>query len=175
MLPEHAWRIPANRPTYPQSPQVPQSVEARYNQTLERLLAPRSEVRQAAVLALGMIGFDAVNASSPPGCTTKTPPRGRLAADALWSIWYRADSPENNRTATAHATSPWMTKPPKTCWPAFDALIRKSAALCRGVSTSGPSSTFRPATMPSHRRLRKNAAAQSRTTSAPPAAWANAS
>jgi tetratricopeptide (TPR) repeat protein len=74
------------------------SVTARYHEaTLERLLhAPVAEVRQAAVLALGMTGTMEVNASMAARLHDDDPAVCEMATDALWSLWFRADSPENN-------------------------------------------------------------------------------
>jgi tetratricopeptide (TPR) repeat protein len=74
------------------------SVEARYNEaTLERLLdAPDGDVRQAAVLALGLTGSFKINASVAKALHDEDPTARQLAIDALWSIWQRADSHENN-------------------------------------------------------------------------------
>jgi tetratricopeptide (TPR) repeat protein len=74
------------------------SVTARYCEaTLERLLyAPVAEVRQAAILALGLAGTMNVNASLAARLHDEEPAVAELAADALWSLWFRADMPENN-------------------------------------------------------------------------------
>ena len=75
------------------------SVEARYNEAaLERLaLCPNSEARQAAVLALGLTGSMAVNALLAARLHDEDPIVSELAADALWSVWFRADSLDNNQ------------------------------------------------------------------------------
>jgi len=75
------------------------SVEARYNEaTLERLLhAQHPEVRQAAILALGMIGTMQINISLAKSLHDEDPTARLLTEQALRSIWLRADSPENNR------------------------------------------------------------------------------
>ena len=76
------------------------SVSARYNEgTLARLLRNGpSQGRRAAVLALGLTGTfqanDAVGRSlRDPDAVVRS-----LAQNALWAIWFRADSPENNAT-----------------------------------------------------------------------------
>lgn len=75
------------------------SIEARYNEaTLERLLfAPDAEVRQAAVLALGFIGTMNINGALAASLHDDDPMVRHLTADALWTLWFRADTPENNR------------------------------------------------------------------------------
>lgn len=74
------------------------SVAARYHEaTLERLLhAPVAEVRQAAVLALGLNGTMNVNAALAARLHDEDAGVAEMAADALWSLWFRADTLENN-------------------------------------------------------------------------------
>jgi tetratricopeptide (TPR) repeat protein len=73
-------------------------VEGRYNEaSLERLLVcPDPETRQAAVLALGLTGSMKVNASLSARLHDEDPTVSELTADALWSVWFRADAKENN-------------------------------------------------------------------------------
>ncbi len=75
------------------------AVEARYFEgTLERLLfAPDPDVRQAAILALGLTGSIKVNPTVARCLHDEDPTARQLASDALWSIWRRADKPENNQ------------------------------------------------------------------------------
>ncbi len=74
------------------------SASARYHEAaLERLLyAPVAEVRQAAVLALGLTGTMNVNASLAARLHDEEPLVSEMAADALWSLWFRADTPQHN-------------------------------------------------------------------------------
>jgi tetratricopeptide (TPR) repeat protein len=74
------------------------AVSARYNEaTLQRLLRWRgAEVRQAAVMALGLIGTMKVNAPLAACLHDDDATVRGLAGDALWSVWFRADTPENN-------------------------------------------------------------------------------
>jgi tetratricopeptide (TPR) repeat protein len=75
-------------------------VEARYSEgVLCRLLAdsPTVTARQAAVVALGTLGtFPRSNPSLGRALRDSDPGVRRLAEDALWSLWFRADTPENN-------------------------------------------------------------------------------
>lgn len=75
------------------------SIEARYNEaTLERLLlAAENEVRQAAALALGLVGTMEVNSALAARLHDDDALVRHLTADALWSLWFRADTPENSR------------------------------------------------------------------------------
>jgi tetratricopeptide (TPR) repeat protein len=74
------------------------AVEVKYGEaTLVRLLVcPNPEVRQAAVLALGLIGSLNVNALLAARLHDEDGIVREMAADALWSVWFRADSKENN-------------------------------------------------------------------------------
>jgi tetratricopeptide (TPR) repeat protein len=74
-------------------------VRARYNEgTLLRLLhSPDVTSRRAALFTLGLVG--SLEANSPlAACLHEDDAEARrLAADALWAIWFRADSDDNNR------------------------------------------------------------------------------
>jgi tetratricopeptide (TPR) repeat protein len=77
-----------------------QKVSARYAQAaLGRLLdSPNVEARRAAVLALGLIGTNDVNATVARALKDVDLRVRYLAENALWAIWFRADSPANNLT-----------------------------------------------------------------------------
>ncbi len=74
-------------------------VSARYTEgTLARLLdSPRVQARRAAVLALGLSGSFASNAAVARGLRDADPTVRGLTHNALWAIWFRADTPENNQ------------------------------------------------------------------------------
>jgi tetratricopeptide (TPR) repeat protein len=76
-------------------------VDARYSEdTLCRLLAdsPEATTRRAAVLALGSLGqFPRSNPVLGRALRDSDPVVRRLAEDALWSLWFRADAPDNNQ------------------------------------------------------------------------------
>jgi tetratricopeptide (TPR) repeat protein len=74
-------------------------VKARYSEgTLQRLLEhPDSRTRRAAVLALSIIGTMASNEPLAGRLNDDDPEVREHAADALWSLWFRADSDENNQ------------------------------------------------------------------------------
>jgi tetratricopeptide (TPR) repeat protein len=74
------------------------NVMARYTEaTLCRVTHSREvRARRAAVLALGLDGGFGANASVGRLLKDRDPTVRSLAANALWSIWSRADSPENN-------------------------------------------------------------------------------
>lgn len=75
-----------------------QNVTSRYTEgTLSRLLRNGShQARRAAVLALGVMGSFRSNASVGRALRDSDPTVRALAQSALWAIWFRADTPENN-------------------------------------------------------------------------------
>jgi Flp pilus assembly protein TadD len=74
------------------------NVSSRYNEgTLARLLqAGELQARRASVLALGLFGGFGSNAAVARALKDTDPTVRTLADNALWAIWFRADSPENN-------------------------------------------------------------------------------
>ena len=67
--------------------------------TLARVLASSASVpaRRAAVLALGVIGeFEQSNAPLGRAMRDEDPVVRTMAESALWALWFRADTPENN-------------------------------------------------------------------------------
>jgi tetratricopeptide (TPR) repeat protein len=76
-----------------------QEALARYNEgTLQRLLDyGTAEARQAAVLALSMVGTMRSNEALAALLHDEDLTVRQVAADAMWAIWFRADSPENNQ------------------------------------------------------------------------------
>jgi tetratricopeptide (TPR) repeat protein len=74
-------------------------VSARYTEgTLLRLLnASEERARQAAVLALGMLGTTKANGPLADRLHDDDPRVRQLASDALWAIWFHADGEDNNR------------------------------------------------------------------------------
>jgi tetratricopeptide (TPR) repeat protein len=73
-------------------------VSERYNEgTLLRLLdSPDVRSRRAAVFALGLLGTMAANTPLAARLHDEDGEVAGLSADALWSVWFRADSPANN-------------------------------------------------------------------------------
>ena len=66
--------------------------------TLVRLLAnPSAAARRAGVSALGLSGTMSCSAAIAVRLRDNDSEVRELAADTLWSIWFRADSEENNR------------------------------------------------------------------------------
>ncbi len=77
-------------------------VAARYTEeTLCEILlgSPGVTSRRASVVSLGFLGeFTRSNAALGQALRDSDPAVRKLAEDALWSIWFRAGTPENNRT-----------------------------------------------------------------------------
>ena len=73
--------------------------KARYNEgTLLRLLdGGEAKARRAALLALGQLGSMEANAAVAAHLKDDDAEARRLAAEALWALWFRADDEENNR------------------------------------------------------------------------------
>jgi len=80
--------------------QFREQVTARYTEgTLGRVLtsSPSVAARRAAVLALGITGsFEQSNSALGRALRDNDPIVRTMAESALWAIWFRADSPENN-------------------------------------------------------------------------------
>jgi tetratricopeptide (TPR) repeat protein len=76
-------------------------VAARYNEgSLSRILTNSGDVtaRRAAVLSLGIVGtFAQSNSVVGKALGDRDAAVRSIAEDALWAIWYRADTPEHNR------------------------------------------------------------------------------
>jgi tetratricopeptide (TPR) repeat protein len=77
-------------------------VAARYSEAMLGRILTRSHsvtVRRAAVLSLGLLGsFQESNPVLGRALADSDPVARAMAEDALWSVWYRADTPENNQT-----------------------------------------------------------------------------
>ena len=74
-------------------------IQARYSEGTLQRLAGSTDVRnrRAAILALGMIGSMKVsNAYVAARLHDEDGGARQLASDALWSMWFRSDSEENN-------------------------------------------------------------------------------
>jgi tetratricopeptide (TPR) repeat protein len=65
--------------------------------TLQRLLVhPDPETRRAAVLALGLVGTMESNAPLARVLHDDDQPAARMAGDALWQVWFRGGTEEQN-------------------------------------------------------------------------------
>lgn len=73
-------------------------VHAKYTEgTLQRLVGhPDLETRRAAILALGLLGTMASNGALAGGLRDDDRKTARMAADALWQLWFRGGTEEQN-------------------------------------------------------------------------------
>jgi Flp pilus assembly protein TadD len=82
--------------------QFRERILARYTEgTLARALtsSPSVTSRRSAVLALGVIGsFEQSNSALGRAMRDSDPVVRTMAESALWAVWFRADTPENNET-----------------------------------------------------------------------------
>jgi tetratricopeptide (TPR) repeat protein len=71
---------------------------SRYTEgTLQRLLShPDPEARRAAALGLGLIGTMESNAVLARSLHDADPPAAQMAADALWQLWFRGGTDDQN-------------------------------------------------------------------------------
>lgn len=76
------------------------NILSRYNEATLIKVLEQGDVRsrRAAVLALGLVGSFSVNEQVARGLRDADPVVRSLTDNALWAIWYRADTPENNAT-----------------------------------------------------------------------------
>lgn len=74
------------------------SISGRYTEGTLGRLAQSDDVqaRRAAVMALGHIGGYAMNGTVAKGLSDPDPTVRELTVHALWAIWFRADTPDNN-------------------------------------------------------------------------------
>lgn len=101
-----------------------EEVAARYTEgTLQRVTSsPCTEARRAAVLALGLSGTMACNKSVARCLHDLDSQVRQLAADALWAVWFRADTPENN----LELQRVMRLRDPEEALAAYAALIKKA-------------------------------------------------
>jgi tetratricopeptide (TPR) repeat protein len=103
-------------------------VSARYHEgTLEKLLtASDAEIRRAATLALGLFGSMNVNAALAARLHDGDAGVRDLAADALWSVWFRADTPEHTKELQRLMQLEVVGVNVHEVLVGFDSLIRRS-------------------------------------------------
>jgi tetratricopeptide (TPR) repeat protein len=115
------------------------SVQARYNEaTLQRLLRWQgTEVRQAAVLALGLVGTMKVNPNLAACLHDDDRAVRRLAGEAMWSIWFRADAPEHNAELQRIILLRLDEVGPEVILADFEALLRKAPRFAEAYNQRG--------------------------------------
>jgi tetratricopeptide (TPR) repeat protein len=100
------------------------AVLARYTEgTLQRVVAsPDVKTRRAAALALGLVGTIDSNPSVAALLRDQDPLVQRFAADALWELWFRGGTADQNRRLRDAARDP----DPVTARADLDDLIRQA-------------------------------------------------
>jgi tetratricopeptide (TPR) repeat protein len=108
------------------------TVAGRYTEgTLQRLLAePHPDARRAAVMGLGLVGTMQSNKPLAGRLHDRDAQVRRLAADALWALWFRADSEANN----AELQRLMRMRDPKKALVAFDSLIKKTRSFAEAYN-----------------------------------------
>jgi len=136
------------------------SVEGRYQEaSLERLLVcANPEVRQAAVLALALRLHECQRVLAAR-LHDEDPIVSELAADSLWSVWFRAETKENNLELQRLMRLRVDEDRAADVLAGFRALIDKARVSPR-PTISAPSSVFAWGFREGRRRLRKNAPPQ---------------
>lgn len=112
------------------------SIEARYNEaTLERLLSAADvTTRRAAALALGLLGTMNVNLALASRLHDDDAAVCELAADSLWSIWFRADSDANNRELQRLIRLDVTTETGDDVLAAFSSLIKSTSRFAEAYN-----------------------------------------
>jgi len=98
-------------------------VAARYNEgTLQRLLTqPYPEGRRAATLALGLMATMSSNKTLAARLHDEDGQVRQLAADALWSLWFRADAAN-----TRELQRIMRLRNPEKALASYEALLKKA-------------------------------------------------
>ena len=99
--------------------------------TLQRLLAEHHRVaRRAAVLTLGMLGTLASNKPVAGRLHDRDSHVRQLAHDALWSIWFRADTDEHNQALQRLL----RVRSPLKALAGLDGLIQKAPSFAEAYN-----------------------------------------
>lgn len=100
------------------------AVLARYTEgTLQRVVAsPDVKTRRAAALALGLVGTIDSNAAVAALLHDDDPLVQKFAADALWELWFRGGTADQNRRLRDAARDP----DPARARAGFDGLVREA-------------------------------------------------
>jgi tetratricopeptide (TPR) repeat protein len=109
-----------------------QEVRARYSEgTLHRLLAePANDARRAAVMALGLTGTMDSNKALADRLHDGDAQVRRLAADALWAVWFRADSEANAR----ELQKVMRMRDAQQALTAYEALLKKAPSFAEAYN-----------------------------------------
>lgn len=116
--------------------QFRKAVQSRYFEgTLLRLLsAADPELRQAAALALGLTGSMESNAALAARLHDDDAAVRELAADALWSLWFKADTAHNNQVLQRLMQLPVHEESAQTVLAGFNALLTKASIFAEAYN-----------------------------------------
>jgi tetratricopeptide (TPR) repeat protein len=115
------------------------AVAARYTEaTLQHLLRYQApDVRRAAVLALGLVGSMKANPNLARRLHDDDSTVRRLASEAMWSLWFRADSPENNAELQRIVLLRLDDVGPEAILADYQALLRKAPRFAEVYNQRG--------------------------------------
>lgn len=110
------------------------AVRGRYTEgTLQRLLGSAdAKARRAAVLALGLIGTMDSNAAVAGVLGDEDPLVQRFASDALWELWFRGGTAEQNRALQQAVRK--ADGQPAAARSAFDDLIARAPGFAEAYN-----------------------------------------
>lgn len=112
------------------------AIQARYYEsTLLRVLHSHNpDVRQAAVLALGLTGSLSCNRALSDRLFDEDPIVRQLASDGLWAVWFRADTKENNEELQRLMHEPLEQVGFDNLLAGYDALIQKAPTFAEALN-----------------------------------------
>src|SRR5262245_9478453 len=112
------------------------TVGGRYTEgTLQRLLTSDStELRQAAVLALGLCGTMSSNRALALMLRDEDDTVKQCADDALWSLWFRADAPDRNEELHRIMRKSAGEADPDELLADFEALLAKAPGFAEAYN-----------------------------------------
>jgi tetratricopeptide (TPR) repeat protein len=99
--------------------------------TLQRLLASEDvKTRRAAALALGLLGTMDSNPAAAAALHDPDPVVQRFVADALWELWFRGGTADQNRRLREAAQEP----DPAKAKAGLDALVRQAPGFAEAYN-----------------------------------------
>jgi tetratricopeptide (TPR) repeat protein len=109
-----------------------QEAAGRYSEgTLQRLLSEaNSDARRSAVMALGLVGSMASNKAVAGRLHDNDAQVRRLAADALWALWFRAGTEAHN----LELQRLMRLREPQQALVGFESLLKKAPTLAEAYN-----------------------------------------
>jgi tetratricopeptide (TPR) repeat protein len=108
------------------------NVNGRYAEaTLQRLAEnPSAQTRRAALLALHLLGTMASNEAVAAHLRDDDGQVRQMAADALWALWFRSDTEDNNKELQRALQQP----DPKKALSVLSALVRRAPGFAEAYN-----------------------------------------